>query len=184
MAYSSIKIIITIVVITITIYIFSGVSFSRKCKVFGVNNKLILVQGRVLNAYYNGSYKVIKRADSFYGYGWIDTSRVFVAYQPKEEAEAFAKLELINIDSMNATKLTTIGGAGESYFDVNPETHEVVFNDSEGIKILSISNNSFRIRIVNSDAKSWGAFWVNSNTIGYLHYEKGNEKFVKVKVRS
>lgn len=44
------------------------------------SDRLVVIHGRVLNAFTEGRYKEIKRAKIFYGYGWLDDHRVFVAY--------------------------------------------------------------------------------------------------------
>jgi hypothetical protein len=148
-------------------------------------NKLVLLQGRILNAYYNGKYKEVERANIIYGYGWLDQNRIFVAYQKPNTAEAVAILEVININTNEKVKIRTIGGAGESHFDVNADTNKVVYNDSKGIHILNIKDdNSFDIDDVKETSNSWGVFWIDDQTIGTFVFEGDQQKFKKIKTQN
>ncbi len=129
----------------------------------------MLIQGTILNAYYGGRCVEIKRAETFYGYGWLDNNRIFVAYQPSEFAEAQANVEVIDLRDSKMTRIVTIGDIGEGNFDVNETTHEILFNDSDGIKLLLIKgDNSYKIELLKNDVGEWSVFWIDNDTIGYL----------------
>jgi hypothetical protein len=147
-----------------------------------INGRLILVQGTVLSAFYDNTYKIIKRADTFYGYGWIGNGEIYVAYQPTGYAEAYAVIEVIDFKSSKTVKVTTIGGAGDSNFDINKITKKIVYNDTDGIKVLTIKNHSFDIKTIKSDPDAWGPFWLNVNTIVYMHADKEREQIEKISV--
>lgn len=151
----------------------------------GARNKLVMLHGHVLNLYYQGQYRELKRAELFYGYGWLDNNRVFVAYQNPDFAEAVAVLEVIDLKKNMTTELTSFGGAGESHYDVNPDTYNIVYNDSSGIHILNIANdNSFKISDVLRDVNSWGVFWIDKTTIGSLIFEGDKTEFKKIKIEN
>ena len=147
------------------------------------SKRLILAQGHLLNAYFEGNYQEIKRAEIFYGYGWLDDHRVFVAYQ-KGRGEAVAELEVIDLRQGRTTKLTSIGGVGESNFDVNPFTVEVAHADSGGVKLLIIDakTNSYKIDDIRKGVYCFGAFWVDKKTIGCLVFKNEKPDFVKFPV--
>lgn len=150
-----------------------------------INNRLIFIQGHVLNAYYQGEYKEIKRAEIFYGFGWLDEHRVFVAHQDPATSEAVAILEIIDLNKKVTVKLTSFGGAGESHFDVNSNTGDVVYNDSSGIHVLEVDkNNSFVVHNIQKDINSWAVFWIDNTTVGTILFENGKKKFKKIKIIS
>lgn len=146
------------------------------------SERLIVIQGNVLNAYYAGQYKEIKRADVLYGYGWLDEKHVFVAYQ-KSGPEAVAELEVIDLVRSKAVHLATLGGVGDSNFDVNDSTGLVVFNDVEGIHLLIINpeTNAHRIEYIKKDFDCWGVFWIDDETVGCQVLQDGR-KFVSFTV--
>lgn len=147
--------------------------------------RLVLTQGRALNVYFEGQYREIKRAEIIYGYGWLDDHRVFVAYQQEGTGEAVAVLEVIDLRHSRTTKLTSFGGVGESHFDVNFATGEVVYADSSGVKLLKIDakTNSYRVDDIKKNVECYGAFWVDNKTVGCLIFVGSNKtNFVKFPV--
>lgn len=147
--------------------------------------RLVLVQGRVLNAYFEGQYREIKRAETIYGHGWLDDHRVFIAYQLERTGEAEAILEVIDLRDVRVTKLTSLGGVGDSHFDVNSATGEVIYADAGGLKVLRINErtNEYKIDNVKNDVLCYGAFWVDTKTAGCLVYQgKNRADFVKFPV--
>lgn len=173
--------------IVAAIFIAGQLSINANACETDTSKRLILVQGHVLNAYFGGLYHEIKRATTFYGYGWLDEHRVFVAYQKQDTTEAVAQLEIIDLRQSKVTKLTSLGGAGESHFDVNVTTGEVIYNDSDGVKLLSIDakTNTYKIKDVKKrDASTYnvdcfGAFWVDNKTVGCSIFKNGKSNFVK-----
>ena len=149
-------------------------------------NRLILFQGFVLNAYYNDQYIEVKRLDpyssgrKFYGYGWLDDNRVFVAYQG-DTAEAVVEMEIIDLRHLRTTKLKNIGGVGESLFDVNPTTGDVIYSTGDEINLIKIDkkNNTYRVENIKQKTNCWAAFWVDNRTIGCKLLEKNKDVFVK-----
>ena len=155
------------------------------CSIYAddTNGKLIESQGKVLNLYYHNEYKEIKRAEIFYGYGLLGRDRVFLAYQDPTRSEAVAIIEIYNMNTGNTTKLTKLGGVGESHFDVNLITGYVVYNDSDGIHLFIINNdNSFVIHDVLKEVDAWGVFWINTNTVGTMILNNNMEMFKKIKI--
>lgn len=77
----------------------------------------------------------------------------------------------------------TIGGVGESNFDVNTSTGSVVYNDSKGVHVLKIDpkTNLYQIDDVQKGMLCWGVFWIDNEMIWCLLLE-GN-KFVKFSAR-
>lgn len=157
-------------------------------------NRLIMVQGRVLNVYFNGQYKEIKRAGTFYGYGWLDDHRVFVAYQPEGWAEASARTEVIDVQQPKSFSLGEIGDTGESNFDVNPDTKEIIFNGPEGIELMTVDLQNLskpklsrHIRLIKKidpekdESVGWGVFWIDSRTIGYLNLT--SKQLIKINIK-
>jgi hypothetical protein len=148
------------------------------------NKRLVLSIGSMLYAYYEGQYHLIKEAELIYGYGWLDNNRVFVAYQ-KGRGEAVAELEVIDLRKSLITSLSSMGGVGESHFDVNPSMGDVVYNDASGIHVLKINpiTNEYRIEDIKKDIICYGAFWVDNITVGCLVYKSGNKaELVKIVV--
>lgn len=152
------------------------------------SDRLILFQGFILSAYYNDHYIEVKRLHpghaTFYGYGWYDDHRVFVAYQPEVTGEAVAEIEIIDLRLSKTTKLGSIGGVGESNFDVNPSTGEIVYSTDNGINLLRIDDktNSLRVENVKKDVFCWGTFWIDNQTIGCKLIEKDKGTFIKYQV--
>ena len=149
--------------------------------------RLILFQGFLLNAYFNDQYIEVKRLSPkhaiFYGYGWLDDHRVFVAYQREGYAAAIADLEIIDLRQSRTTKLKNVGAGGESNFDVNPSTGEVVFTTDDAVKLLRVDakTNAYRIEDVKNEF-CWGVFWIDSKTIGCKLVLKDGLKFVKYSI--
>jgi hypothetical protein len=148
------------------------------------SKRLVLAQGRVLHAYFAGQYREIRRAELFYGYGWLDGHRVFVASQ-KGRGEAVAELEVIDLRQSQTTKLVSLGGVGESNFDVSSISGEVVFGDSDGIKLLKIDSqtNAYKIEDVKKGVYCYGSFWVDAKTVGCLVYKNEKPEFMKFPVQ-
>jgi hypothetical protein len=144
-------------------------------------DSLTVVQGRILFASHNGEYKELFRTSSpFYGYGWLDEDEVFLAYQPDGEAEAFAVIETFNLRLGTKKKITVIGGAGESHFASNSKLREIIFNDSEGLRLMSIEKNGkHKISTILGDNSVFAPFWIDEDTVGYLK----NNKLEKVTIK-
>ncbi|WP_243373681.1 hypothetical protein [Geotalea sp. SG265] len=146
---------------------------------------LTVVQGRILFASFNGKYKEIFRTKSpFYGYGWLDKEEIFVAYQPDGEAEASAVIEVFNLRTGKKKKITEIGAAGESHFAAHPRLRKIVFNDTDGIEVLTIENFlRYKITTVSRDRNAFAPYWIDDNTIGYISFsKKGGSTFKKVSI--
>ena len=126
------------------------------------------------------------RAHLFYGYGWVSSSLIFIAAQPEDVGEATADLYLYNAATDNKTYLTFIGLAGESNFDVNPLTKKIIFNDSYGIKIMTIDTAALTWNIENilDETDGFGVFWINSDSIGFEDLNHTSKRlFVKMKAQ-
>ena len=149
-----------------------------------VSKRLILIQGTTLIAYFEGRYQDVKRDKIFFGYGWLDNHRVFVAYSETSRSEAVADLEVIDLRQLRTTKLMRIGGVGESHFDVHPSTGEVVYDDSSGIYLLRIDakTNSYKIVDIKKDVDCHIAFWVNNKTVGCFLFKNGKMNLMKFPV--
>ncbi len=146
-------------------------------------NRLILIRGTMLNAYYNDTYKTIKWAETIYGFGWISKSKVFVAYQDPKFTEAVAILEVIDLGENITTKLNSIGGVGESNFDINPDTGYVAYNDSDGVHVLVLNENySLSTHDVFKSENTSGVFWLDTKTIGMTIFNKDNVIFKKIEI--
>ena len=183
------------VLVIVAILLFVPILFAALGHAAGepvVSKRLALIyQGRVLIAYFEGQYREIKQIEGFfYGYVCLDYYRVFVAYQQQGTGEAVAELEVIDLRQSRTTKLTRIGGVGESHFDVNSSTGEVVYDDSSGIHLLRIDvkTNSYKIYtikeidILKKDVGCHGAFWVDSKTVGCFVFKNAKPDFVKFPV--
>jgi hypothetical protein len=143
--------------------------------------KGIVLQGKVLKALFNGKYKELKRGD-FYGYGWLDDHRVFVAFQQEGYSEAVINAEVIDLRESRVVKLGGIMEAhGDTNFDVNSHTSEIVFNafgegtvDPEGlnkeyvIKLISFKaqSDSYQVKTIKRNIDSRNVYWIDDNTIG------------------
>lgn len=160
-----------------------GILFTMpKYVAFGadVPKRLMLIQGRTLIAYFEGTYSELKQAEIFFGYGWLDDHRVFVAYNKTGRGEATAELEVIDLSQSQITKLTSIGGVGESYFDVNSSTGDVVYDDSGGIHLLRINAKTNSYEIINvKNVDCHNAFWVDTKTIGCFLFTKEKPIFME-----
>ena len=186
---------VKVVATVVMVFIVSLLSFfidAAETNTSALKRRLIVVQGRVLNAYFEGQYREIKRAKIIYGSGWLDDHRVFVAYQREGTGEAVAELEVIDLRQSRTTKLTGFGGVGESHFDVNSSTGEVVYADSSGVKLLRIDakTNSYKIDVIKKidilkkDVYCYGAFWIDNKTVGCLNFVDVNKtNFVKFPVQ-
>jgi hypothetical protein len=157
--------------------------------------KDIVLQGKVLKVLINGKYKVLKRGD-FYGYGWLDDHRIFIAYQQEGYSEAIVHAEVIDLRKARVVKIDIeLGANGETNFDVNSRTSEVVFNafgeDKAGpeggvtyaIKLITFDRNSsaYRVETIKENIYCKDVLWVDDNTIGATLYD-GKETFVKIPV--
>lgn len=148
------------------------------------SRRLVLFQGFILLAYYDNQYFEVKRLDPtqgrFYGYGWLDKDKVFVAYDLEQQGEAIADMEIIDLRQSKIVKLQAIGGVGESRFDVNTSRGEVIYSKESGIRLVSIETdlNKYQIYDYAKDVFCWAAFWVNDNTVGCRVYDDKSEKFV------
>jgi hypothetical protein len=141
----------------------------------------IVLQGNILKVLFNGKYKELKRGD-FYGYGWLDDHRIFVAYQQEGWAEAIINADVIDLKKSRVKKLGTIRDAhGETNFSVNSRTGEVVFNAFSGgaadpesgilkhaIKLIIFDGNSgaYRIETIKENIDCIDVLWVDDFTIG------------------
>jgi hypothetical protein len=157
--------------------------------------KDIVLQGKVLKVLINGKYKVLKRGD-FYGYGWLDDHRIFIAYQQEGYSEAIIHAEVIDLRNARVVNIDVVFEThGETNFDVNSQTSEVVFNGygeekvgpagstSTAIKLITFDRNSsaYRIEIIKENIDCKDVLWVDDNTIGATLYD-GKETFVKIPV--
>lgn len=142
-----------------------------------------MLNGRTLNALYKGKLKLVKRGD-FYGYGWLDDHRVFIAYQDTHTAEASVQGEVIDFEKSQVFKIGGIkDGHGDSKFTVNSHTREVVFNgwgepsDVAGhledvIKLITFEaqSNSYQLKTIKRNINCKSIYWIDDNTIGAIPY--------------
>ncbi|MCW8965559.1 MAG: hypothetical protein OQK82_02565 [Candidatus Pacearchaeota archaeon] len=144
-------------------------------------NRLFQSTYGVLSGYHNNSYKIISRGQYFYGYGFIDNNRAFIASQPNNFEEAIAVLEIYDFKTNEKHKILEVGGVGESNFDINPSNGSIIFNDSEGLKIMKIdTKNNASINTIIKSKIIVAPFWVNGNEVGYTELGKG---FSKIKIK-
>lgn len=141
----------------------------------------IVLQGKILKVLFNGKYKELKRGD-FYGYGWLDDHRIFVAYQQEGWSEAIINADVIDLKKSRVKTLGTIRDAhGETNFAVNSHTGEVAFNAFGGgavdpdiailnyaIKLIIFDGNSsaYRIETIKENIDCIDVLWVDDATIG------------------
>lgn len=149
------------------------------------SRKDIILQGKILKVLLNGEYKELKRGD-FYGYGWLDDHRIFIAFQQKGYSEAIINSEVIDLRKSKVIELGTIMEAdGETNFDVNPNTSEVVFNGSEldktgsdefigviKLMVFDAKNNKPSIETIKTKIDCKNVLWVDNNTIGATLFDK------------
>ncbi len=151
------------------------------------SKSLVLFQGFILHAYFDNRYVEVKRLSPngfFYGYGWLDEHTVFIAYQREGDVEATADFEIVDLLKGKTIKLDGIGGVGESNFDVNPTTSEIVFSDGDDIKMLKFNEkrNAYRIQEMKKGAGCWAVFWIDSKTVGCK--DKKKDILVKYSMQS
>ncbi len=139
--------------------------------------KGLVLEGDTLKALFHGKYKVLKKGD-FYGYGWLDDHRVFIAYQQEGYAEAIVDAEVVDLNSGKVSKLGTIMEAhGESHFDVNSRTRQVVFNAfgdkvprgriSYVIRLMTFDQNSnaYTVETIRNNIDCASVVWVDDKTV-------------------
>jgi len=139
----------------------------------------VMVQGNVLYCFKGNEVTEVKRAPIFYGYGWIDRNKFFYVYQPQDYAEAIAKVQVVEADSLKEYNIASLGGVGESNFDGNQTNHAIVFNKFDGIYCIHESNQGWVISKLSNDRDVSGIFWVDAKTIGYMHFVDGKPRFGK-----
>ncbi len=138
----------------------------------------IMLDGKTLKALFHGKYKVLKQGE-FYGYGWLDDHRVFIAYQQEGYAEAIVDAEVVDLKKDKVSELGTIMEAhGESNFDVNSHTGQVVFNGfgdkapdgafANVIRLMTFDKNSsaYNVETIKKNIDCTNVLWVNNNTVG------------------
>ena len=147
-------------------------------------NRLIVVQGFILLAYFDNQYVEIKRLKPnkgrFYGYGLLAKDKVFVAYDLEEEGEAIAYMEITDLKQEKVIKLEKIGGVGESHFDVNSLRSQVIYSTGHDLRIISIDTalNEYRMYTILKNKSCWAEFWFDNDTVGCLIYDDKTEKMV------
>jgi len=152
-------------------------------------NRLLMFQGFVLSAYYDGQYIEVKRLKPgkaiFYGYGWLDDHRIFIAYQRQDDAEAIADIEVVDMLTGRTTNLKGLAAAGDSNFDVSPDTGKIIFSTGENIRLMTVGErgDSYQLLDILKDTSCWGVFWINSSTIGCKLFEKGKQKLLKLDIK-
>lgn len=166
-----------VIIYTTMVFIFAAtINIFMYSNSFGdtsyTSKRLMLLHWFILKAYYKDNLVEVKRlkikGGHFYGYGWLDNDRVFVAYQDEGSAAAVAILEIIDLRDSNVTTLTRIGGVGEARFDVNKSTGEVIYITGNEIKLIKINPNtgSYRDFPIIKNVKCWYVFWTDANTVG------------------
>lgn len=131
--------------------------------------------------YQNGAnfyeIKKVKDGSSFHGYDMVDSSRVFIAYDPETGAEVSTKIAVYDVKKQSEKILGELGATGESFFVYSKETDFVAFNWYDGIYVFRLHNaNKEIIRkieprlIVKCDSCEL-PFWVDASTIGYQDYK-------------
>lgn len=139
--------------------------------------KGLVLEGNTLKAQFHGKYKVLRQGE-FYGYGWLDDHRVFIAYQQEGYAEAIVDAEVVDLNSGKVTKLGTIMEAhGESHFDVNSRTSQVVFNAfgdkvrggvrSNVIRLMTFDKNgsTYTVETLKKNIDCANVVWVDDKTV-------------------
>jgi len=139
----------------------------------GMANRLVRVP-MSLNVYFDGQYRTIKHAYTFFGYGWLDNHHVFVATQRHDRIAAPAALEVINLRTWKAARLKGLGNAtyarGEANFAVNRTSGEIVVGGHSNLQFmkLDLKTSTYRLATIKS-GPCWSAFWINARTVGCLH---------------
>ena len=167
------------------IFIVMSIAFiSSASATDGAQSRLLLFQGQILLAYYQDQYIEVKRLAAgsgvFYGFGWLDSDRVFVAYDPGEQGEAVAKMEVVDLGRSSRLTLKQIGGVGESYFDVNRSRGQVIYSTENAISLISLNSNTneYYIFDIIKGVSCWAAFWVDDRTVGCKIYDKNADKML------
>lgn len=146
--------------------------------------RLIVLQGFILLAYFDDRYIEIKRLKPnkgrFYGYGMLDKDKVFVAYDLEQQGEATANMEIIDLRQAKTIMLEQIGGVGESHFDVNSLRSQVIYSTGRDLRVISIDtiSNEYRMYTVLTKKSCWAEFWIDKDTVGCLEYDDKIEKMV------
>ena len=157
---------------------------------FSTSTAVKVIQDYNLMAYYNGEYKeIIKESGGYYGYGLLDNDRIFVAMQPHGITAATAIVKTIDLKHQIEKRLFTIDAAGETSFDINSTTKNIVFNDLDGIKTLIIfKDNTYKIRTVFKrgvdPAVAFAPFWIDEYTIGFMYVKTYKPEFIKLDIRT
>lgn len=139
--------------------------------------KDLVLEGKTLKARFHGELKVLRTGD-FYGYGWLDDHRVFIAYQQEGYAEAIVDAEVVDLASGRRSELGTIMEAdGESIFDVNSHTRQVVFNGEDAaarggtlsgiVRLMTFdpSGNGYHAKTLRKNIDCASVSWKDEHTI-------------------
>jgi hypothetical protein len=126
-------------------------------------------------------YEIKKRehAESFQGYDIVDSTHIFIAYDPEKSAEASTYLAVYDIKTKTEKFIYELGGTGESFFIYNKDNDLVLFNWYNGINIFKLhkENNAiidkFEPKLIIECEECYLPFWVDSKTIGYQQFENG-----------
>jgi len=131
-----------------------------------------------LNAYFDGQYRTIKHADTFFGYGWLDDHHVFVATQRPDYGYPAVVAEIINLRTWKATQLKGVNEViegGETNFDVDPVTREIVIGGGKYLQFMKVDvkTNTYRVVTIKNGVSGttpecWAAFWIDPKTVGCI----------------
>ena len=129
--------------------------------------------------------KELKGNSYFQGYDFIDSMRVFIAYQKEGYSEAVTVLSIYNIEVKSEMVLGELGLTGESTFSYNIENELILFNLDDGIYVLKIEeaiNKDLRPKLIYECDNCYLPFWINSNTICYFYYSDGKkmQKYIQL----
>ncbi len=151
---------------------------------------LTIIYGNRLYYHKADKFVEIKRLEdcsSFQGYDIVDSSHIFIAYNPEISAEASVYIVIFDLDTGKESLIEELGGTGESFFQYNPENDLVAFNWGNGINVFKLhaSNNKFiekiePILLVECDC--YLPYWIDRNTIGYQVWENDKWRVKTVKV--
>jgi len=131
--------------------------------------------------------KQLAKDSYFYGYGIVDSTHIFVAYQPEEQAEASAIIQVVDLATQKANFIGELGGTGESFFDYNRQNGYLVFNWVDGIAILQLRNPAkdksgmLSPKIIYQCQNCSETRWLDHETIAFTVWNGDKRELNKIK---
>ena len=126
--------------------------------------------------------KEFEKECEFRGYNVIDSTHIFLAYQPEGFSEASAIIAIYDVTKKKENILFELGGAGESIFDYNKNNGLVVFNWLEGIYVCPLNNfKESNVKLLLKGINLFNPYWIDSSNIGYTEWS--NQTWVVKKYR-